>query len=445
VEEEGFLNVFEHNSSFYGVNEAIYGCGVPRDWCAKAGAKPTWGRGGRVELKRVAHQMYPSHGGGLTSAAVYGPDGTRAAERRVLLKLLKELQDVLKLGSAPSHPHTVVHLPMIVVCAKKWAKTDTSSEIDENELQQVCEYIAKKTQIRADMEQCVTAMHDQMHHVTQAAFRFVMLRSLPHSDDTLVQKRHTLPMRSSDDRVAQVARAHLYLMLAIAKHRDMRTTANETIFFVGDNGLEMHNTRLWSANDWVGFSMITDVALSAEGGLLGREQASVPLLVVPSYMISRSGIVKVPRGSHDATSVVELMAAHTQQRLGTTPVTSFLVLGPSFSDARCAQLLRLNWNSYKYLRPNAKTDDVTRLCKTHPWKGYDTQIAPEQRRAATTLFAREYERFTYRDSHLPAEDTDTALPPLTHNETMDEDELFGCSDSEDSDTERHGVKAPRLL
>lgn len=438
LEGKASLNIFAHHSSFYGQNEAIYGCSVPRDWCTEAGAKPTLVSGGDT-LQQMAEKMFPRNGGGLGEASVYGPDGKWAMERGVLLKLLKELQDVL----SSTHVNRVVHLPMLLVCSKKWVHESKSLSIGESELEQVCEYIASKERARSEMEYCLTAMHDQMHHVVEAAFRFVLLRSLPGRADSSVLDRRPLPMRPSDDRVAHVARAHLYLMLSIAKNRDMKTVYGEPIFFIADDGLEMSNPRLWSENDWVGFAMITDVALSAEGGRLGREQASVSLPALPSHMISQHGIVEVPLHSQDAGPVIQLMTSCAEKRFGKAPAASFLDFGPSFSGQRCTQLLSLNWNAYKYLRTNAKADDITRLSRTNPWKGCDVHIATAERRSATAFFVRECEMFTQKGSQLVAKGT--ALPPLTHKDTMGEEELFGVSDSDDAEEEHHNVKARRLL
>jgi hypothetical protein len=412
------LNMFAHHSSFCGANEAIYGCRVPDEWCQEGGGKPKLGNAA-VNIQQVVEKMFPCNGGGLISAAVYGPDGAWAAERAVLLKLLEELQSVLRGLQSADTAKQVVHLPMIMVCAKKWNNSGGVLAIGESELKQVCEYIASKERARQEMDACVVAMQDQMHHVVEAAFRFVLLRSLPGRACAAVEERRTLPIRSSDDRVAAVARAHLYMMLAIAQRRNMRTTTDEPIFSVDVHGLHLANTHLWACNDWVGFCMMVDVALSAEGGYMGREQASVSLLTLPAFMLSDDGIVEVPLHSQDAGQIIDQMVVRTEGRYGTAPATSFLYLHP-FNCTRCVQLLRLNWNAYRYLRPTAKTEDISRFSRMHPWKGQPVHIASEDRELATTLYIKEYERFVQRGSQVVAEST--ALPPITYNDP-DDDEL----------------------
>lgn len=423
------LNMFAHHSSFYGENEEVYGCRVPYDWCREGGGQPTLGNAS-VNIQQVVERMFPCNGGGLISAALYGPDGAWAAERDVLLKLLRELQDVLKVQSGIGVAEKVVHLPMITICAKKWMKENGVLAIEESELQNVCEYIASKERARQEMDGCVAVMHDQMHHVVAAAFRFLLLRSLPGRAGVAIAERRTLPMRSSDDRVAAVARAHLYLMLAIASHRNMRTTTDDPIFSTDVHGLHLANTHLWACNDWIGFCMMVEVALSAEGGYMGREQASVSLLALPSFMLSNRGIVEVPLHSQDAGQIIDQMAIRTEGRFGSAPASSFLDLHP-FSCSRCVQLLRLNWNAYRYLRPNAKTEDISRFSRMHPWKGQQVYISSEDREMATLLYVKEYERFMQRGTQAVAEST--ALPPLTHNGRDD-----------DTTSEQRLTKSPRL-
>jgi hypothetical protein len=424
------LSVHAHDSSFNGANEAIYGCGVPAEWRAKEGGEPTLGKEA-CTLQYVAESLFPSHGCGLTNSKMYGPGGTWDAERTVLLKLLRDLHAIVQSGHAANDLNKVVHLPMMLMCAKKWENQNASVAVKESHLQNVNEYITNKERLRCDMDNCLTVMHRNMHHAIMAAFRFVILRSLPGRVDEMAGPRRALPMRFSDDRVAHVARAHFYLMLAIAKHRDMRTNTDEPIFTINDNGLEMADPRLWSAKDWVGFCMITDVALSAEGGKLGREQASVALLPVPSSMISHLGIIELQLHSHETAELIECMATSAEKRYGAVASTSFLDLGPSYSGPRCVQLLRLNWGAYKYLRTNAKTEDLNRLSRTYPWKGCDVMITPEDRQAATALFVSEYQVFVQRRLEIVPESA--PLPPLTDKRDMTEEDLFGSSDDEDAD------------
>ena len=417
------LNMFERHSSFRGSNEGVYGCGVPKEWLREEGGRPNVG-GGSVTVQQVVEKLFPGHGGGLINAMAYGPDGAWAAEREVLLKLLKELNDALRTAAG-----RVVHLPMIIVCAKKWDHTGQAPGIGESEMHQIREYMASKERVRQEMDQCISVMHNQMHHVVEAAFRFVLLRSLP---GAVGAARGTLPMRSSDDRVAAVARAHLYLMLAVARHRNIRTVSDEPIFSTEGHGLCLASTRLWACTDWVGFCMMVDVALSAEGGSLGREQAAVSLLPLPSFMLSIDGVTEVPLHSNDAGQIIAQMAIRTESRYGSAPIASFVELHP-FNCVRCAQLLRLNWNAYRHLRPSAKTEDISRFSRTHPWKGQPVYISPEEREVATAFYVREYERFMQRSSEFVADST--VLPPLTDS---------GQASCDDADVPQKPSKVARL-
>jgi hypothetical protein len=450
------LNTFSHHSSFHGSeNEDTYGCRVPDEWCAESGCKPKIGKES-ITVKNIGDILFPSNGGSLANASVCGPDGQLAAERNVLLMLLKELHDVLKLKSTELSHETVIHLPMSLVCSKKWGPQEKCYEISNEDFKQVRDYISKKENIRLQMDACLVSMKVTMQHVVKAAFRFVMLRSLPTNSNNnnnnnnnnnavaaCKQHHQLLPSRASDDRVAHVARAHLYLMIAISKRRNMRTISDQPIFCMKEHGLEMEDPPSWSETDWLGFSMITDVALSAESGRIGREQSSVPLFVLPPYMLSQCDIVELPVhlcGTHrTTTTTIDAMEKDARIRFGIAMTTSFLDLHP-FHGPRCAQLLRLNWNAHKYLRVNSKTEDVYKFSKIHPWKDQPTFISHDDRREATAVYVREYERFVKKTSQIvdnnsnpQSSSSSSSSSPFVYNDTLDETDLFGLSSGEDDD------------
>jgi hypothetical protein len=306
--------------------------------------------------------------------------------------LLKELQDALRSGIHEQKDDTFVHLPMLLVSAKRWDHIPKGSSIEQEELAQVSEYIVAKERIRGDMDACIACVYNNMHHSIEAAFRFALLRSLPGGGKHNSDESFTLPVRASDDRVAQVARAHLYMMLAISKQRDMRTSGGDPIFSVTDDGLELANSRTWCDQDWVGFCMVVEVALSAERAETGKEEAYVPLLDSPLYMLSREGIIRVSFHVQDAESYIDRLATRAQLSYGSVPVTSFLQFGPTFSGPRCEKLLHLHWRTHRFLRTNSKAEDIPRACKSIPWKGKLAHIDARDRRAATEIFVKEYER-----------------------------------------------------
>jgi hypothetical protein len=421
--------LFGRHSSFCGENEAIYGCSAPGDWLAEGG-KSTLVQAGTDDFYSFNNKI------SLTKTAVYGHGGTWDVERAVLLKLLRDLQDTV--GRNDDDPDAAVQIPMLWVCAKEWSGIPRGSEIGVEELGNVCDYIARKESVRADMSACLVAFYDQMHHVVEAAFRFLLRRSLPGTEG-----RCALPVRASDDRVAQVARAHVYLMLSVAMHRNMRTSAGEPVFYVGRDGLQMANTRLWSDSDWVGFAIMTEIALSAESARFEREKTSVRLLLVPDHMVSRCGIVETHIRAQDTVSIIDDMAAEAEVSFGVSPTTSFIQFCGSFSGPRSIQMLRLNCGAYKYIRTDAKADDIARIARTQPWKGEVTQILPEERRLSTEFFYSEYETTcTQRGAQLQVGGFASA-PPRTQEDIVYAHELFGSSDSESEDESNHIEKAAR--
>jgi len=366
---DAVVKIDERCSSFHGDNEQRYGCRVPHDWV----------RSITLHGDSVHDMFTGQQHGDLTDVKLYGEEGKAQKERNLLLRLLEELQDIVKIhGTHGGAVH--VHLPSLLTCAHRWSNGNI---ITSDELSDLEQYIYRKHESAIEMNECLTTMYHHAHHAVQAAFCFLLSRSLR------AREASRAPTGSDED-VAETARAHLYLMLSVAALRNMRTLDGDEVFFVSRRGLEMHDTNAWARLDWIGFGIMVEIALSAESNFMGRGDVSVSLLPLPAHMVSKRGIHAIPSRLHEATSKLVTMDNDAEARFGTRPMTSFLELYP-FEGPRCEQLMRLNWSSYRYLRSNATVEDVPRSLRVHPWKGQPLLVPDDVRRRCTDALIEDFE------------------------------------------------------